>query len=140
MAKFLVPLTIFLSASLGKAFGSLSSAAGVRVNHLTRLQQPMSDPTNEPSCEPVRELNKQLGQDVLLSVNLSSKNGEGEVHSEAVSTNVESPHDATRVKRVTFSDERMMRSKARVLLSLILDKMNGECLIKSILIPVVYDA
>ena len=42
---------------------------------------------------------------------------EGEVHSEAVPTNVESPHDATRVnvesphdttrvKRVTFSDER----------------------------------
>jgi hypothetical protein len=31
---------------------------------------------------------------------------EGEVHSEAVSTNVESPHDATRVNhRVTFSDE-----------------------------------
>ena len=34
------------------------------------------------------------------------QDGEGEVHSEAVSTNVESPHDATRVKRVTFSDER----------------------------------
>ncbi len=35
---------------------------------------------------------------------------------------------------------RMMRSRARVLLSLILNQMNGECLIKSILIPVVYDA
>jgi hypothetical protein len=34
------------------------------------------------------------------------QDGEGEVLSEAVSTNVESPHDATRVKRVTFSDER----------------------------------
>jgi hypothetical protein len=34
----------------------------------------------------------------------------------------------------------MMRSRARVLLSLILDQMNGKCLIKSILIPVVYDA
>ena len=31
---------------------------------------------------------------------------EGEVHSESVSTNVESPHDATRVKQVTFSDKR----------------------------------
>jgi hypothetical protein len=32
---------------------------------------------------------------------------EGEVHSEAVSTNVESPHNATRVNHlVTFSDKR----------------------------------
>ena len=31
---------------------------------------------------------------------------EGEMHSESVSMNVESPHGATRVKRVTFSDER----------------------------------
>ncbi len=76
----------------------------------------MRDPTNEPSREPIRKPTKQLGQDVLLPVNLSSKDREGEVHSEAVPmnvesphnatrVNVESPHDATRVKRVTFSDE-----------------------------------
>ncbi len=34
-----------------------------------------------------------------------NQDSEGEVHSEVVSTNVESPHDATRVNRVTFSDE-----------------------------------
>jgi hypothetical protein len=34
----------------------------------------------------------------------------------------------------------MMRSRARVLLSVILNQMNGKCQIKSILIPVVYDA
>jgi len=49
--KFLVPLAIFLTASHSHAFVSLSSVAGnqVWVNHLTRLQQPISDPTNEPS-------------------------------------------------------------------------------------------
>jgi hypothetical protein len=35
----------------------------------------MSDPTNEPSCEPICEPTKQLGQDALLPVNLSSKGG-----------------------------------------------------------------
>jgi hypothetical protein len=77
LLKFLVPLSIFLSASHAKAFTSLSSVAGnqVRINHLTRLQQPMSDSRNEPSCEPIREPTKRLGQDVLLPVNLSSKGG-----------------------------------------------------------------
>ncbi len=53
MAKFLVPLTIFLLASHVHALTSLSSVAGnqVRINHLTRLQQQMSVPTSEPSCE-----------------------------------------------------------------------------------------
>ena len=39
------------------SFTSLSSVAGdqVRVNHLIRFQQPMSNPTNEPSREPIRE-------------------------------------------------------------------------------------
>ena len=50
MAKFLVPLTIFLSASLGDAFVNHA-----RLNHLIRFQQPMRDSTNEPSCEPIRE-------------------------------------------------------------------------------------
>jgi hypothetical protein len=77
LLKFLVPLAIFLLASHSNAFTSLSSVAGnqVRVNHLTRLQQSMSDPTNEPSCEPICEPTKRLGQDALLPVNLSSKGG-----------------------------------------------------------------
>jgi len=77
LSKFLVLLALVLSASHANAFTSLSSVAGnqVRVNHLTRLQQPMSDPTNEPSREPIREPTKRLGQDALLPVNLSSKGG-----------------------------------------------------------------
>jgi hypothetical protein len=75
LLKFLAPLANFLSASHSNAFVSLSSVAGnqVRVNHLTRLQQPMSDPTNEPSREPIHKPTKRLGQDALLPVNLSSK-------------------------------------------------------------------
>ena len=72
LSKFLVLLALVLSASHANAFTSLSWVAGnqVRINHLTRLQQPMSDPTNEPSREP-----KRLGHDALLPVNLSSKGG-----------------------------------------------------------------
>jgi len=75
LLKFLVPLAIFLSANHSNSFTSLSSVAGgqVRVNHLTRLQQPMSNPTNEPSREPIFEPTKRLGQDALLPRNLSSK-------------------------------------------------------------------
>jgi hypothetical protein len=55
LLKFLVLLALFLSASNSNAFTILSSVAGnqVRVNHLTQLQQPMSNPTNEPSHEPI---------------------------------------------------------------------------------------
>jgi len=75
LLKFLVPLAIFLLASHSNVFINLSSVAGnqVGVNHLTRLQQPMSDPTSEPSCEPIHEPSKRLGQDALLPGNLSSK-------------------------------------------------------------------
>ena len=61
LLKFLVLLAIFLSTSHSHAFVSLSSVAGnqVRVNHLTGLQQSMSDPTNEPSRKPIREPTKQ---------------------------------------------------------------------------------
>ena len=61
MAKLLVPLTIFLLASHVHGFTSLSSVAGnqVRINHLTRLQQQMSNPTSEPSrelrCKPTND-------------------------------------------------------------------------------------
>jgi hypothetical protein len=60
LLKFLVLLALFLSASNANAFTSLSSVAGnqVQINHLTRLQQPMSDPMNEPSREPIREPTK----------------------------------------------------------------------------------
>jgi hypothetical protein len=65
---------------------------------------------------------------------------EGEEHSEAVS-NVELPHDTTKVnKGVTFSDNLDMRSITKVVMSIILNQRNGECLIKSTLITVVYDA
>jgi hypothetical protein len=50
MAKFLVPLVIFLSANLGDAFVNHA-----RLNHLIRFQQPMSNSTNEPSREPIGE-------------------------------------------------------------------------------------
>jgi hypothetical protein len=75
LLKFLVLLAIFLWASHSNAFVSLSSAAGnqVWVNHLTQLQEPISNPMNEPSCEPIREPIKRLGQDALLPGNLSSK-------------------------------------------------------------------
>ena len=57
MAKFLVLLAIFLLTSYAHAFTSLSPVAGnqVRVNHLIRFQQSMSDPMNEPSSEPICE-------------------------------------------------------------------------------------
>ena len=50
MAKFLVPLMIFLSASLGDAFVNHA-----RLNHLIRFDASMSNPMNEPSCEPMCE-------------------------------------------------------------------------------------
>ncbi len=61
LSKFLVLLALFLSTSHSNAFINLSWIAGkqVWVNHLTRLQQQMSDPTNEPSrkptCEPTND-------------------------------------------------------------------------------------
>jgi hypothetical protein len=49
LSKFLVLLALFLLASHANAFTSHSLVAGnqVWVNHLIRLQQPMSDPTNK---------------------------------------------------------------------------------------------
>ncbi len=75
LLKFLMILAIFLSASHSNAFTSLSSVAEnqVQVNHLTRLQQPMSDSTNEPSREPIREPTKGMDLDAVLPNNLSSK-------------------------------------------------------------------
>ena len=69
LSKFLVLLALFLLASHAKAFTSLSSAAGdqVRVNHLSRLQQPLSKPTNEP----IRKPTKRMDLDAKLPINLS---------------------------------------------------------------------
>ena len=75
LLKFLFLLAIFLSASNANALTCLSSIAGnqVRVNHLIRFQQPMSDPTNEPSREPIREPTKRMELDAELPTKLSSK-------------------------------------------------------------------
>jgi hypothetical protein len=75
LLKFLVLLALFLSASNANAFTSLSSVAGnqVRVNHLTRLQQPISNSTNEPSRELIRKPTKQMDLNAVLPNNLSSK-------------------------------------------------------------------
>ncbi len=80
-------LGAFGSLSFGK-FTILSSVAGnqVWVNHLTRLQQPMSDPTNEPSrkprCESTNDrmfndqtTNQRLEWDAELPNVLSQKQG-----------------------------------------------------------------
>ena len=75
MAKFLVLLAIFLSASYAHAFTSLSPVAGNQawVNHLIRFEESMSNPTNEPSCEPIREPTKRMDLDAKFPNNLSPK-------------------------------------------------------------------
>ncbi len=74
LLKFLELLALFLSESHANAFTSLSLVAGnhIQINHLTRLQQPMSNPMNMPSRKPIREPTKRLGQDAFLPGNLSS--------------------------------------------------------------------
>jgi hypothetical protein len=49
LAKLLVLLAIFLLASYANGFLSLSSATGtqVRINHLIRLEEPLSKPTTD---------------------------------------------------------------------------------------------
>ena len=76
LSKFLVLLALVLSASHANAFTSLSYVAGnqVRINHLTRLQQPMSNPTNEPSRESIRKPTKRIDLNALLPNNLSQVN------------------------------------------------------------------
>ncbi len=60
LSKFMVLLALVLSASHANAFTSLSWVAGnqVWINHLTQLQQPMSDPMNGPRRELIREPTK----------------------------------------------------------------------------------
>ena len=76
LSKFLVLLALVLLASHTNAFTSLSWVAGnqVRINHLTRLQQPMSNPTNEPSRKPICEPTTRMDLNALLPNNLSQIN------------------------------------------------------------------
>ena len=73
LPKFLVLLALVLLAGHANAFISLSSVAGkqVRINHLTLLQQPISDPMNEQSRELIRKPTKQMNLDAVLPFNLS---------------------------------------------------------------------
>jgi hypothetical protein len=76
LSKFLVLLALVLLTCHSNAFTSLSSVAGnqVWVNHLTRLQQLMSDPTNEPTHKPICEPTKRMNLDAVLLNNLSQIN------------------------------------------------------------------
>ncbi len=76
LSKFLVLFALVFSISHSNAFTSLSLVAGnqVWVNHLTRLQQLMSDTTNEPSREPVFKPTKRMDLDAVLLNNLSQIN------------------------------------------------------------------
>jgi hypothetical protein len=76
LLKFLVLLVLVLLASHATAFTSLSSVAGnqVRINHLTQLQQPMSDPMNEPSRKPIHKPTKRMDLNAVLPYNLSKIN------------------------------------------------------------------
>jgi hypothetical protein len=72
LSMFLVLLALFISASHANA---LSSVTGnhVRVIHLIRLWQPMSNPTNEPSRKTICKPTNQINLDAELPSNLSSK-------------------------------------------------------------------
>ncbi len=76
LLKFLVLLALVLLASHANAFTSLSLVTEnqVQINHLTQLQQPMSDPTNEPSCKPNCEPTKRMDLDDVLPNSLSHIN------------------------------------------------------------------
>ncbi len=72
LLKFLVLIAFFLSASNANAFISLSSATGtqVRINHLIRLEKPLSKPTTDQMND---QTTKRLKLVALLPVNQSSK-------------------------------------------------------------------
>jgi hypothetical protein len=126
LSKFLVLLALILSASHANSFTSLSWVAGnqVQINHLTRLQQPMSNPTNEPSREPIREPTKRMDLNALLPNNLSQINN-------AVLSN----HGYL----LRISQVLMKRSITQLLLPTV-PKINGICQHQSILNLVDYVA
>ena len=72
LLKFLVLIALFLSASNANAFISLSLATGtqVRINHLIRLEKPLSKPTTDQAND---QTTKRLKLVALLPVNQSSK-------------------------------------------------------------------
>ncbi len=57
LSKLLLLLAVFQSATNANAFTNLSPVAGnlVRVNHLIRFDESMSNPKNKPSREPACE-------------------------------------------------------------------------------------
>ncbi len=79
MAKFLVPLTIFLLASNANAFTNLSPVARnlVWVNHVIQFDESMSNPKNKPSIEPMCEpTNDQMVNDgINTSYTFETVNG-----------------------------------------------------------------
>ncbi len=72
LLKFLVLIALFLSASNANAFISLSLATGTQVwiNHLIRLEKPLSKPTTDQTND---QITKRLKLVALLPVNQSSK-------------------------------------------------------------------
>jgi len=128
LSKFLVLLALVLSTSHANAFTSLSSVAGnqVRIHHLTRLQQPISDPMNEPSRDPIREPTKRMDLDAVLPNNLSQINN-------AVLSN----HSK---QRVSFADQLLMKRSIIQLLIPTVSKIDGICQHQSILNLVDYVA
>jgi hypothetical protein len=72
LSKFLLLVALFLLANHANALSSVAENY-VRVIHLIRLQQLMSNPTNEPSCGPSCEPTNRIDLDAELPNNLSSK-------------------------------------------------------------------
>ena len=88
LSKLLLLLAVFQSATNANAFTNLSPVAGnfVRVNHLIRFDESMSNPKNkpsrEPTCEPTNDsmvndqiTNQRLEWDAELPNILSPKQG-----------------------------------------------------------------
>ena len=133
LSKLLLLLAVFQSATNANAFTNLSPVTGnlVRVNHLIRFDESMSNPKNkpsrEPTCEPTNDsmvndqtTNPRLEWDAELPNILSPKRGKYSTIAISITQNtsntsytfeavngVNHDHDKIKVdKRVTFSDER----------------------------------
>ncbi len=114
LLMFLVLLASFHSGSYAHAFTSLSPVAGnlVRVNHLIRFDESMSNPKNkpsrEPTCEPTNDpmvndqtTNQRLEWDAELPNILSPKQGKYSLSQK------QDDHDKIKVdNRVTFENNR----------------------------------
>ena len=102
MAKFLVPLTVFLLSP------SLVAGNQVRINHLTQLQQQMSNPMSETSCEyTCKPTNDQMVNDQTTNQRLERGAELPNILSPKPVNRVNHDHDNIKVdKGVAFSDER----------------------------------